>query len=137
MKLKVHESIFVPLAKWAMLLAGNYRCVQQDAMRPIKDAVWSDLEATRAVYEWVVDLCIALGAKRDDLVPFEKYAEAAKSLGSPSSAARALAAGAQNIERVDRLVQTIAAQKGRRSEVVDATVALVDDWLSRNRIKAA
>ncbi|HMB48605.1 MAG TPA: hypothetical protein VKN63_10050, partial [Afifellaceae bacterium] len=27
-KLKVHESVFVPLAKWAMLLAGNYRCVQ-------------------------------------------------------------------------------------------------------------
>ena len=26
-KLKVHDSIFVPLAKWAMLLAGNYRCV--------------------------------------------------------------------------------------------------------------
>src|SRR5262245_33468362 len=26
-KLKVHESIFVPLAKWAMLLTGNYRCV--------------------------------------------------------------------------------------------------------------
>ncbi|HSN22489.1 MAG TPA: 2-dehydropantoate 2-reductase N-terminal domain-containing protein, partial [Usitatibacter sp.] len=27
-KLKVHDSVFVPLAKWAMLLAGNYRCVQ-------------------------------------------------------------------------------------------------------------
>src|ERR1700704_396330 len=26
-KLKVHDSIFVPLAKWAMLIAGNYRCV--------------------------------------------------------------------------------------------------------------
>src|SRR5207244_11962249 len=26
-KLKVHESVFVPLAKWAMLIAGNYRCV--------------------------------------------------------------------------------------------------------------
>ena len=35
-KLKVHESVFVPLAKWAMLCAGNYRCVQADAMRPIK-----------------------------------------------------------------------------------------------------
>ncbi len=32
-KLKVHDSIFVPLAKWAMLLAGNYRCVQRDGMR--------------------------------------------------------------------------------------------------------
>ena len=32
-KLKVHDSIFVPLAKWAMLLAGNYRCVTKDGMR--------------------------------------------------------------------------------------------------------
>ena len=29
-KLKVHDSIFVPLAKWAMLLTGNYRCVTKD-----------------------------------------------------------------------------------------------------------
>jgi hypothetical protein len=55
-KLKVHESVFVPLAKWAMLCAGNYRCVQKDAMRSIKDAVHSDLEATRGVYEWVKEL---------------------------------------------------------------------------------
>jgi hypothetical protein len=93
-KLKVHDSVFVPLAKWSMLLAGNYRCVQADSMRPIKDAVHSDLEATRAVYDWVFDLCVSLGAAPSDLVPFEKYANAALSLGSPSSAARALAAGA-------------------------------------------
>jgi hypothetical protein len=135
-KLKVHDSVFVPLAKWAMLLAGNYRCVQKDGMRPIKEAVHSDIGATRAVYEWVVALCVSLGADRKDLVPFEKYANAALSLGSPSSAARALAAGATNIERVDRLVQTIAAQKDMRSAVVDQTVALVDGWLEANRRKA-
>jgi len=136
-KLKVHESVFVPLAKWAMLLAGNYRCVQKDAVRSIEEAVHTDLEATRAVYEWVVTLCVALGADRKDLVPFEKYADAAQSLGSPSSAARALAGGAPNIERVDRLVQTIAAQKGLRSAEVDQTVAWVDGWLEKNRRKAA
>jgi len=136
-KLKVHDSIFVPLAKWSMLLAGNYRCVQKDAMRSIKEAVHSDLEASRAVYNWVVKLCTTLGAAEKDLVPFEKYANAALSLGSPSSAARALANGAPNIERVDRLVQTIAAQKGMRSEVVDQTVALVDGWVERNRKKAS
>lgn len=134
-KLKVHDSVFVPLAKWAMLLAGNYRCVQADTVRPIKEAVHGDLAASRAVYEWVVDLCVALGASRADLVPFEKYAAAAQSLGSPSSAARALAAGAQYIERVDRLVQAVAAQKGMRNAAVDETVALVDDWLVRNRRK--
>src|SRR5579859_1061916 len=136
-KLKVHDSIFVPLAKWAMLLAGNYRCVQKDGMRPIKDAVHGDIEASRSVYDWVVKLCVSLGAAEKDMVPFEKYANAALSLLSPSSAARALAAGAPNIERTDRLVQAIGAQKGMRNAVVDQTVTLVDGWLERNRKKAA
>lgn len=134
-KLKVHDSVFVPLAKWAMLLAGNYRCVQAETVRPIQEAVHGDLEATRAVYEWVVGLCVSLGADESDMVPFAKYAAAAQSLGSPSSAARALAGGAQYIERVDRLVQAIAAQKGMHNAAVDKTVALVDDWLVRNRRK--
>lgn len=135
-KLRVHDSVFVPLAKWAMLMAGNYRCVQRDGMRPIKEAVHSDLEATKSVYEWVVDLCVKMGADRADLVPFEKYANAALSLVNPSSAARALANGAPNIERVDRLVQTIAAQHGMQSDVVDETVVTVDGWIEANRQKA-
>ncbi len=136
-KLKVHDSVFVPLAKWSMLLAGNYRCVQKDGMRSIKEAVHSDLEASRSVYNWVFNLCKSLGAAEKDLVPFEKYAQAAEFLVTPSSAARALAAGAPNIERTDRLVQAIAAQKGMRSDIVDQTVALVDGWLETNRKKAA
>ncbi len=135
-KLRVHDSIFVPLAKWSMLMAGNYRCVQKDGMRSIEDAVHTDLNATEAVYNWVVALCLALGAKREDLVPFEKYANAALSLRNPSSAARALAGGAPYIERVDRLVQKIAAQHGMQSDVVDETVGLVDVWLEANRQKA-
>jgi hypothetical protein len=135
-KLKVHDSVFVPLAKWAMLMAGNYRCVLKDSVRPIKETVHSDIEASRAVYNWVVKLCVSLGANEKDLVPFEKYANAALSLASPSSAARALAAGAPNIERVDRLVQIVAAQKGMKSEAIDQIVTLVDGWLERNRKKA-
>ena len=135
-KLKVHDSVFVPLAKWSMLLAGNYRCVQKAEMRSIKDAVHSDLAATRSVYEWVVQLCVSIGARKEDLVPFEKYANAALSLLSPSSAARALAAGAPNIERVDRLVQTIARQQGMHNPVIDQTVAMVDGWIVGNRRKA-
>jgi hypothetical protein len=136
-KLRVHDSIFVPLAKWAMLLAGNYRCVGTDGVRSIKEAVHADIAASRSVYEWVIDVCVALGADRSDLVPFDKYASAALMLQSPSSAARALAAGAPNIERTDQLVQTIAAQKGLRHETVDSTVVLVDTWLEHNRKKAA
>ena len=135
-KLKVHDSVFVPLAKWSMLLTGNYRCVQPDDMRAIKDAVHSDLEASRSVYEWVSALVRTLGASAEDQVPFEKYANAALGLAKPSSAARALLAGAQYIERADCLVRTIAAQKGLQSEAIDQTVALVDSWLTANRNKA-
>ncbi|MGE0699211.1 MAG: hypothetical protein AB7O57_08975 [Hyphomicrobiaceae bacterium] len=132
-KLKVHDSIFVPLAKWAMLISGNYRCVGKDGMRPIKEAVHSDLATTAKVYNWVVKLCVGLGADPKDLVPFEKYAQAALSLGSPSSAARALAAGAPNIERVDLLVKSIAEQRGERLDELDRTVELVEGWLAKNR----
>jgi len=135
-KLKLHDSVFVPLAKWAMLLAGNYRCIQKEGIRPIKDAVHSDLETSRGVYNWVVKLCVSLGADQKDMVPFEKYAAAAQSLVTPSSAARAVAAGAPNIERTDRLVKAIGAQKSMRSEAVDEIVATVDARLEANR-KAA
>ena len=97
------------------------------------DAVHGDLGASRAVYDWVNALCVSLGADRKDLVPFDKYANAALGLASPSSAARALFGGAHNIERVDRLVQGIARQKGMRSEVVDQVVARVDKRLAANR----
>ncbi|HTC11289.1 MAG TPA: hypothetical protein VK726_21205 [Acetobacteraceae bacterium] len=136
-KLKVHDSIFVPLAKWAMLMTGNYRCVTPDAAINIKDAVHNDLAASAQIYNWVRDLCVKLGAAPDDLVPFEKYAAAANELTRPSSAARALFNGAPNIERADRLVQQIAAQLGLRNETLDKTVALVDARLELNRKKAA
>ena len=135
-KLKVHDSVFVPLAKWAMLLAGNYRCIQKEGVRPIKDAVVGELETARTVYNWVVELCVSLGADAKDMVPFEKYAAAAQSLVTPSSAARAVAGGAPNIERTDRLVKAIGAQKGMRSAAVDEIVAIVDARLEANR-KAA
>lgn len=135
-KLKVHDSVFVPLAKWAMLLTGNYRCVQKDEMQSIKDAVHSDLELSRSVYEWVCSVCESMGASPDDLVPFEKYAAAANGLAKPSSAARALLAGVPNIERADCIVRTIAAQKGMKNDTVDKTVILVESWLERNRAKA-
>ena len=136
-KLKVHDSVFVPLAKWCMLLTGNYRCVRKGVVRSIRDAVHSDIAESRAVYGWVAELCMALGASAGDLVPFEKYADAAKGLVKPSSAARALAGGATDIERIDRLVQSIAARKGMRCAAVDEAVALVDEWLNANRRAAA
>lgn len=132
-KLKVHDSIFVPLAKWPMLMAGNYRCIRAEEMVPIRDAVHGDVDQSRQVYDWVGQLCIGLGADASDLVPFEKYAKAAEGLGKPSSAARALFGGAAHIERVDCLVRRIAASQDMRLETLDEIVRLVDARLETNR----
>jgi len=132
-KLKVHDSIFVPLAKWPMLIAGNYRCIRPDSMIAIRDAVHGDVAESRRIYEWVTGLCTGLGADIGDLVPFEKYAKAAESLGKPSSAARALFAGAEHIERVDSLVRRIGRQRGLHCDSLHEIVALVDERLDKNR----
>ena len=135
-KLKVADSLFVPLAKWSMLVTGNYRCVQEDAVRPIREAVHDDLDASRRIYAWVNSLVERLGGSADDSVPFDKYAKAAEGLLKPSSAARALAGGATAIERVDGAVQALAKQHGMQLDELDATVASVDAWLARNRAQA-
>jgi hypothetical protein len=133
-KLKVHDSLYVPLAKWPMLITGNYRCIRPDHPISIRDAVHGNPARSREIYEWVAALCLRLGATREDLVPFEKYAQAAEGLAKPSSAARALFAGAPSIERVDRLVHCIASQLDSADETLDGIVALVDERLERNRL---
>lgn len=132
-KLKVHDSMFVPLAKWPMLIAGNYRCIRPHHMIPISEAVHGDVETSRRIYEWVESLCARLGASSEDLVPFDKYAKAAAGLGKPSSAARALFGGAEHIERIDRLIAWIAREQGVKSDALREIVSLVDERLERNR----
>ena len=132
-KLKVHDSIFVPLAKWSMLLAGNYRCVQQEQAIAIKEAVHNDIIKSEQIYNWVSEIAIELGAVASDQVPFEKYAAAAESLIRPSSAARALFAGAKNIERVDKLIKLIANQMGKDSSIIDDIINEVDRRVGINR----
>jgi len=136
-KLKVHDSLFVPLAKWPMLLAGNYRCIRRDDMISIKDAVYANLDRSREIYDWVRKLCTRLGAADADMVPFEKYAKAAEGLAKPSSAARELFGGAEHIERVDCLILRIASQQGLQSDTLDEIVALVDKRLAKNRAAGA
>ena len=132
-KLKVYDSVFVPVAKWSMLLAGNYRCLEAQGVRSIRAAVHSDLAASRDIYEWVCSVLRAIGANAADIVPFDTYASAALNLTAPSSIARALANGATQVERLDLLVQTVAASKGLRHPSVDAITEHVDVCLSRNR----
>ena len=136
-KLRVHESIFVPLAKWAMLLAGNYRCITPEGIRTTREAVHSNLAEAREVYDFVFDVCVKMGASPNDLVPFEKYAAAAQSLTRPASAARALENGAFRIERSDKLVQLLGRQMGMSNPRVDAIVALVDQRLKANRTNSS
>jgi len=128
-KLKVFDSLFVPLAKWSMLLTGNYRCITRHEPRSIRDAVHGDLELSRSIYEHVDALARQLGADPADQVPFGKYAAAAESLLKPSSAARAVARGAPFIERVDLLVKLIADQLGMPDAEIDRTVETVDHKL--------
>jgi hypothetical protein len=136
-KLKVHESMFVPLAKWPMLITGNYRSIRENDMISIREAVHADLDESRVIYEWVARVCIRLGAEPADLVPFEKYAAAAASLGKPSAAARALSGGARHIERVDHLIHCIARGLGLRLNALDRIVSVVGSRLERNRSVAA
>lgn len=128
-KLKVFDSLFVPLAKWSMLLTGNYRCITPEDPVSIRDAVHKDLNLSKSIYNHVDAVAQKLGADPEDQVPFEKYAKAAESLLKPSSAARAVASGAPFIERVDLLVKLISHQLGMPNAEIDRTVDTVDNKL--------
>jgi hypothetical protein len=129
-KLKVFDSLFVPLAKWSMLLTGNYRCITPNEPQSIRDAVHGDLKQSQAIYDHVDAIARRLGADPADQVPFEKYAKAAQSLLKPSSAARAVASGAPFIERVDLLVKLISHQLEVPNAEIDRTVEIVDQKLN-------
>ncbi len=136
-KLRAHDSLYVPFAKWSMLVTGNYRCILRDGAQAIREAVHADPAASQRLYDRVGDVLVAIGADAADQVPFEKYARAAEGLTRPSSAARAVETGATEIERVDRLVQLVAAQKGIEIPELDEIVATVDARLDANRRAAA
>ena len=129
-KLKVFDSLFVPLAKWSMLLTGNYRCITPNEPQSIRDAVHGDLKLSQSIYDHVDGIARRLGADPQDQVPFAKYAKAAESLLKPSSAARAVAGGAPFIERVDLLVKLISHQLGAPNAEIDRTVQIVDQKLN-------
>ena len=131
-KLRVYDSLFVPLAKWSMLLTGNYRCITPGDPQAIRDAVHGDLARSEQIYAHVDAIAQNLGADPADQVPFQKYAKAAESLLKPSSAARAVAAGAPFIERVDLLVKLISHQLGMPNSEIDRTVEIVDQKLGES-----
>lgn len=133
-KLRVFDSLFVPMAKWAMLMAGNYRCVMESGSMSIKEAVHNRLGHSALLYSWVNSLAQELGASLIDQVPFHKYAYASENLLKPSSVARALDSGVHNVERVDLLVKKISEYINfDHNENIDEIVRIVDYRLLINK----
>ncbi len=130
--LRATGSVFAPLAKWPMLVAGNCRCLVPGGIRSIDEAVNSDREETQAIYEHVAALARRLGAGESDLVDFDSYARAAEQLSFPSSLARGLAAGARQVERIDRLVLNLMRREGIETGAVEAISAAIDRRLEAN-----
>lgn len=126
-------SLFVPLAKWPMLIAGNCRCLLPSGIRTIADAVHADLAETAALYAEVSALATTLGARPQDMVPFESYAETARRLTRPSSLARALESGATAVERIDRLITTLLEAQGLETARLAPISARIDTRLAQNR----
>src|ERR1700755_1150914 len=65
-KLKVFDSLFVPLAKWSMLLTGNSRCITPSEPQSIRDAVHGDLSRSQSIYDHVDAIARRLGAEAQD-----------------------------------------------------------------------
>ena len=126
-------SLFVPLAKWPMLLAGNCRCVLPDGIRTIAEAVHADIDASAAIYARVVHLAVTLGAGEQDLVRFSSYAKAAARLTRPSSLARALEIGSVQVERIDLLIRALMVARGMATHLIDPVVDVVEMRIARNR----
>jgi hypothetical protein len=81
-QLKVFHSLLDPLAKWSMLLTGNYRCIRPHEPQSIRDAVHGDLKLSQSIYDHVDAVARRLGADPQDQVPFAKYAKAAEACSS-------------------------------------------------------
>ena len=138
LRMTAHSSYYVPMAKWPMLMTGNFRCFRDGPPVSIASAVSENIDSSRSVYTWVTELCAHLiqksgGLDDNPFVEFDRYCAAASSLSHPSSVARGIAKGATRVERVDKLIQLLGNATGRHHPVVDAIVEDVDLRLAANR----
>ena len=134
-RLRPHASNFVPLAKWPMLITGNFRCMTSGAPVSIGEAVSNNESESREIYEWILQVCLALGVEESTLVPFNSYLAAAKGLSLPSSLARGLYAGATAVERVDKLILALARGCGMTHKTLERIVTEVSAMLEKNRAR--
>ena len=120
-----------------MLVAGNCRCLQADGtLISIFDAVHSDLDLSETIYNTTLNIVKQISQTEDGFVPFRAYARAAKRLSRPSSFARAIASGAPNVERVDKLVYLAAKSLDHEFPDLDKIVALVEAKLTKNQMRS-
>ena len=116
------HSEHVPLAKWPMLMTGNYRCITDSAPTSIRDAVHQNLEVSEAIYDTVTALCRELGARDLDMVSFASYAKATRLLIRPSSVARALEQENPRVERMDILIEKLLGSRNMGSDLISQIV---------------
>lgn len=127
--LNIYKSPHISLSKLPMLITGNYRCVVNSGIVSIKNAVMSNINVSKKIYDDVYNLCLSLGASKDLLIPFDGYLKAAQNLTAPSSVARAFLNGDPNIERVDKLVLNIAKLKNLSVYKLEEIVKVFDNQL--------
>jgi hypothetical protein len=132
--LLAQKSLFAPLAKWPMVLTGNFRCLTDQGLRTISEAVHDDLDESREIYEWVYGVARESGAAISDMVLFDDYARAAKALDRPSSVARSVMAGATAVERLDKLVGNLGRLRGLTNQKIARISEDVDRRLVSNQI---
>ena len=123
------RSEFTPLAKWPMLMTGNYRCITDGTPMSIAETIADDSITSRRLYECTRHLCTVLGADVDALVTYEAYVKAASQLSSPSSVALALEHGRTRIERMDKVIQFLHLASGLPNPDLDRIVVTIDNRL--------
>ena len=126
-KIKQYESPWVSISKLPMLITGNYRCFDNNYnLLSIYEAIQSDIVLSETIYNQVVYILKRLGAGRETIIPFRAYLNASKKLDAPSSVCRAINSGKAKVERVDRLVQSLANSINFKSLEIDLIVKRID-----------
>jgi hypothetical protein len=127
--LNIVKTKFIIMAKWPMLICGNYRCVKNDKIMSIYEAVNENKDLSERIYNDVVKLCLKLGADTKTMVPFEHYFKRTKQLDAPSSIARAIDNKKINIERFDKLLEIISMENDFKIENLDIIIKVIDNRL--------
>ena len=136
-KLKVHDSLFVPLAKWPMLIAGNYRCIRAErhdshprggarrtSTRSREDLRVGGEAVQRARRRRRPTWCRSRNTRR----PPRAWASP-RPRRAPCSAARCTSTASTG------WCGASPARRGLQSGTLHEIVALVDERLARNRAK--